>query len=462
MRAREFIVEYNQQLTLNNFRDQLIKRVARDDSGRSPRPEVVEKLEFLGPDGKWFKNPGFRDWIPTPEGQAEIRKSLDNILIRDVLLPFEDADPSKNKRFVPWMLQAYIADMIPKMEDVYDLATFLEEFEELRRRKRLPEGVPTDLRQIKDKSTYLAVEKKVSDEFEKVGKYPANQPQGEVDIKLDNEELTVAVPLDHAASCYYGFRTKWCTAKTKDPDTYAGYVEHDNDLIMFIPKEPIRKREKYQLYIGNDNSNYSFQLMDEEDQSVDLRDLMKRFNTLTPKVIASLDRHGVLRNWVLLKPQQFKQYIEAVLPVVQQITMEYATNIEANDDYYIEYLTKNGYQDEDGDIDWDRVENDGEGYFNFNTDLRDAVEGVEEDLKNLTPEQFDEFVNNFDGEPGEVNNYTIEYLGRWLSANKDPLPPGKTTSEVAGYYNIIGNRIVKDIDTMWKHDNGKSWVEVEV
>ena len=405
----------------------------------APYPEVIEKLEFLGPDGKWFKNPGFRTNLTTPEGQAEIRKSLDRLLIRDVLVQFERADPTATKRYVPWLVQSYILDVFTTFEDVFGAKKFLKQFEELRRRKRLPEGVPTDLRQIKDNNTYAEAYDKVDDAFDEIDS-PKNLPKGNANVLVDNQEVTVIRPLDYEASCYYGYKTQWCTADTESREMFDIYTRPDDDaspwddevldndgkLFIFIPKSPNPKKEKYQLYFKYETMRQNYQLMDYKDKPVDLKALMNRFKSLPLEFWQKLDP-PTSNNLIILQPEQFKKLANDTATVVENHVWQILKDVQDNDVDYRAYLRSEGYFDEDALVyDWQRAYKDGHTYLDYDPDAKYAFNSVITDLKNLTAVEFDNF------KPGRaLHNSTINRIADWLESD-EPHNRDKRSREMYG------------------------------
>ena len=81
-------------------------------------------------------------------------------------------------------------------------------------------------------------------------------------VILDDENWTVYIPTNKGAACELGKGTEWCTA-APGLDYYEEYHTDEDPLILFIPKHPDRKGEKYQIHFGSD------QFMDEEDINLD-------------------------------------------------------------------------------------------------------------------------------------------------------------------------------------------------
>jgi hypothetical protein len=80
-------------------------------------------------------------------------------------------------------------------------------------------------------------------------------------VILDDENWTILIPTNKGAACELGKGTDWCTA-APGLDYYEEYHTDEDPLIIFIPKHPDRKGEKYQIHFGTG------QFMDEEDIGV--------------------------------------------------------------------------------------------------------------------------------------------------------------------------------------------------
>ena len=80
-------------------------------------------------------------------------------------------------------------------------------------------------------------------------------------VILDDENWTILIPTNKGAACELGKGTDWCTA-APGLDYYEEYHTDEDPLIIFIPKHPEHKGQKYQIHFGTG------QFMDEEDIDV--------------------------------------------------------------------------------------------------------------------------------------------------------------------------------------------------
>ena len=80
-------------------------------------------------------------------------------------------------------------------------------------------------------------------------------------VILDNDDWTIYIPTNKGAACELGKNTEWCTA-APGLDYYEEYHTDEDPLIIFIPKHPDYKGEKYQIHFGSD------QFMDKDDIAI--------------------------------------------------------------------------------------------------------------------------------------------------------------------------------------------------
>jgi hypothetical protein len=94
-------------------------------------------------------------------------------------------------------------------------------------------------------------------------------------VILDNENWTIYIPTNKGAACELGKNTEWCTA-VPGLNYYEDYHTDRDPLIIFIPKNPSYKGEKYQIHFGSE------QFMDEKDEEVDEARKVKLISLLAP------------------------------------------------------------------------------------------------------------------------------------------------------------------------------------
>ena len=78
--------------------------------------------------------------------------------------------------------------------------------------------------------------------------------------------MLVVRPKSHAASCYYGANTKWCTTQTGNPGYFEKYFR-DGNLYYFLNK---KTNDKLALY-RNENERQT-EVYNSQDRNIPLED----------------------------------------------------------------------------------------------------------------------------------------------------------------------------------------------
>lgn len=89
---------------------------------------------------------------------------------------------------------------------------------------------------------------------------------------FEDENYSIFKPLTYAASCSYGYQTKWCTAMINDPGYF--YNHSRGILIYLIDKKQNKKFAFYrhvpnQYEILDDHQDYAFKTFNQEDKQID-------------------------------------------------------------------------------------------------------------------------------------------------------------------------------------------------
>lgn len=232
MRYREFLIEYNRDITKKNFGDRLRQSFAGE------RNEDIDRI------------------LP-----ANIRMAdNDQIVIDWLIQQLENADPTPNKEYVQWMVRRYAdANNLIKFEDyLAQLPQYLAKFHKLKQR-RMIDNPRNDINRYNNVADFMNV----------IDEYPdPERRQSSVEVKgkaktfYEDNDLRIIVPEDQAAACYYGQGTRWCTAATMGLNYFNQY-NSQGPLYIVIPKRPEYNGEKYQFSFAYD------QFMDERDRSID-------------------------------------------------------------------------------------------------------------------------------------------------------------------------------------------------
>ena len=351
MRVREFILEYNQQATMQRFGDKLLQNAARDGS-----PEISTVFNLL--------NSG-RELDPNTKTNALIT----------IMQAIEAADPTKNKEYTVFLAKMYagggwgahIEDLESKVKPA------LQKFHLLKLKKKIP-APRNDIMRYADLADFVGVVEEYPDPEEK-----KEADKGTARTVFENDKVRIVVPEDQNAACYYGQGTRWCTA-ARTSSNYFNHYNKDGPLYILLPKQPKHDGEKYQLHFASE------QFMDENDYNVEniVNLLEYRFGNLVEWF--QKNEPGI-REWVMFAPDEdLKEPLMQMGEIIMEHVWEMINDWEINDDYWYEHLRKEGYvypegHEEEGMIDWDRAAEDDVDYLNWNYDANDwfmaAKEAVE-------------------------------------------------------------------------------------
>ena len=93
----------------------------------------------------------------------------------------------------------------------------------------------------------------------------------QADKIYEDDEVLVVRPKSHAASCYYGTNTKWCTTQTGNPGYFEKYFR-DGNLYYFLNKKTNNKLALYR----NENERLT-EVYDALDRNVPVENLRESF-----------------------------------------------------------------------------------------------------------------------------------------------------------------------------------------
>jgi len=361
MRARQFILEYNQAATIQRFGDKLLQTVLKD-----PSPEISAIHHML----QYRKE--FKDFNLSPNTKT-------NILI-SVMQAIEGADPTKNKEYTVFLAKMYAGGgWGSKIEDLESkIKPALEKFHLLKLKRKIP-APRNDIMRYADLADFVAVVDEYPDPEEK-----KEADKGTAKTVFENDQVRIVVPEDQQAACYYGQGTRWCTA-ARTSSNYFNHYNKDGPLYILLPKQPRHDGEKYQLHFESE------QFMDENDYGVEniVNLLEHRFGNLVPW----FQEHApAIREWVMFAPDDYlKEPLMKIGEIVMEHVWEMVSDWEINDDYWYEHLRKEGYvypegHEEEGMIDWDRAAEDDVDYLNWNYDANDWFMAAKEAVE-VTPTQ---------------------------------------------------------------------------
>jgi hypothetical protein len=385
VRAREFLLEYNRQVTANQVGNKLLLALANDESVGLPHflSTLSRKLKGIG-----RMDPSKLDAVIPPEQQK------DNI--NAILAAIEEKDPTPNKAYTAWLAKTYakgnpIGYNRASIENMNRLG--LLRLFDIAKRRRIIRPEHADINRFK---TYNDFEMTMLNTYDldNLDLEPKKeQSDGKATKVFQDNNVTIVVPEDEAAACKYGRNTRWCTASTRGYNMFDQY-NRQGKLYILIPKNPKYEGEKYQLHFPSNS------YMDENDDSIPLSEIFIRFPGIKEFFVQN---EPELQNKILfISDDQLQQAIESVAELVQEKVWETLSDWETQDDGYYQFLRDEGLVDEEnGDIDWDKVEQAGLTYSEYNPE----VERWSRDIMNIvtpTPEQLRDIMED---DPYEFQNF---------------------------------------------------------
>lgn len=384
MRAREFLIEYNRQKTADNVGPALIMALANDRSVNLPPflNSLKLKVQGLG-----RMDPAKYASVIRPE------QLKDNI--NAVLAAIEQQDPTQNKEYTPWLARMYAKSGGGVGIEDLNRGDLLGAFNTAKKR-RMVKPEHADINRFK---WYHDFEDAMEHHYNNFEDLDADQrPEGKASKVYNDENVQVIVPEDEAAACKYGRGTRWCTASTRGHNMFDAY-NRQGKLYILIPKKPKYEGEKYQLHFASNSS------MDENDDPVPLNDVFNRFPGIKEFFIQT---EPELKDKISFAPdEEIQRAIESVAELVQERVWETISEWETDDDYYRQYLRDEGFVDEEGDIDWDRVADEGLNYTEYN----DHADRWAREIWNTVTPSPQELKDIMENDPYEYQNFdTMKHI----------------------------------------------------
>lgn len=380
MRARDFILrEYSREKTANVFGNKLIAAVSKDKS----HDTAIGKIR------------AFIDQ-KTKIGSA-IESEQRQQILDQIMSMLESADPTANKEYVQWLAKVYANEGV-MMEDLVSKTTEWLQKYDLYKKKRFFKDSYANFANIMNLKWKDLWEISIRADFQMMLKQQEEKamPKGEADQAFENDKVRIIIPKDREAACYYGQGTQWCTASTQSTNYFSSYSK-DGPLYILLPKQPKYDGEKYQLHFS------SGQFMDEQDRNVDdiIELLDMRFGNL---VDFFREREPEINDWLVFTPDEvLEPLIAKIKTAVNDHVYEIVNEWEIQDDYWWEYLRKEGYvypegHEDEGEIDWDKVADADLSYTDWNYDASDYIGRI---------------VGAVDLSPQEVRDLAVEVGREW-------------------------------------------------
>lgn len=385
MRAREFLLEYDRERAAQALGDAFWKQALLDDIG------LVNQLQQDGLQSLAVNRASTLQGRRAAEVLADPEKQKK--LALDALETIEKSDPSTNKKYTQWMARMFANGSEPMLEDVVStLADAVHKFHKLSVKKKLNPG-ENDINRYKSANQLYMVMDRYEDPLD-------DTDRGQAEKFYEDADVTVIIPRDETAACRYGRRTRWCTAAIHGSNYFDEY-NRQGPLYILIPKNPKHDGEKYQLHFE------SGQFMNENDDPEDIAYILKdRFPGLMKLFLDNEQSAKVIKDMVAFAPDTV---IEALVSEIWELASDRVNDTinewQDNDTGYYKWLREEGYETEDGSIDWDRAPS----YTDYNDEARRWAMDMEEFI-NLPPRYVRDAVRSqvSDGTFDEDSIYQLE------------------------------------------------------
>ena len=183
---------------------------------------------------KMKQDPRDSGWKNTVEqAWKEGTQKLQTEIVSDIIKIIESFDPTQNKQYTLQLVNWFINGRnFPKIEDGEStLRQSLYDFQKMK--ARIPEEY-RDIRIYSDPKNFVD---NVQTLKEKYGK-KEGMPKGKSEIIYDKDGVTARWAMDEEAACYLGQGTQWCTASTQSNNYFDSYNERGG-LVVVNLAEPI-------------------------------------------------------------------------------------------------------------------------------------------------------------------------------------------------------------------------------
>lgn len=180
------------------------------------------------------------------------------------------ADPTPHKSYVLWIARQWINGEIKQANDFSKIGLWLAEFEKIKASgffKRTPSAGSADINRftvttLADFLEGLRPDQKTSNN-EKERLQEEKFYKTRAAVRYIDDETTLIVRVNtHAASCFFGKNTRWCTAARDDSDTFKEY-KVSGALIIVLDK-PTNRR--WQMFVPKYEREVEF--LNERDEAV--------------------------------------------------------------------------------------------------------------------------------------------------------------------------------------------------
>jgi hypothetical protein len=373
MRFKELLLEYNKEFTMKTYGKPLFDIYVKS-------PDIPKHI---------------KSELSAAKNSPDITQIIENA-VRKLLSDLEKGDPTRNKKYMPWIVREYIKGNIKRLEDLDQLAANLGVYDRVKSSIEFLEFI----------SDYIDIDPMLAKNIMNLSyniirqAMPSYVPQkvlvdkGDSTEVYNDSEVRVIMPLNEKAACYYGQGTVWCTSATDSRNYFEHYNTRGN-LYILLPKVPKYKGEKYQLHIS------SGQFADENDSMYSLETLQGRFPGFSKWLLtnASESDRKELKGYLAITPDaELKKLWNLIFNAVLEKAWEMIDESAHDDDYYqsqlIDIAKKHGLE-YPADVDeLEKLENTSLDYLSYNDDCATFIKDLQE-INNRTVAEIRENIDDY-------------------------------------------------------------------
>lgn len=338
----------------------------------------------------------------------EVLEKFKEPILTALLSVIEEQDPTPHKEYTPWLARVWAAaEGNLKLEDLNRGNIVMAFHVGKRKRKIKPEH--SDIGKFR---SYKEFEDTIYNYnvYELLGIQDPDEDPGNYEVVYnDGSIVRVIVPLDQQAACHFGnppgsvpTEREWCTA-TRTGKNYFDYYNSRGKLYIILPYNPEHLNERYQLHFETE------QFKDENDDDIDLSAMLRKYPGLEEFFVRQIPE---LKKYIaFIKNDTLTEIMKLIAPRALDnawsVVNEWASNDESWLDWQANQAIELGYVTDEGDIDWDRVnENDNlSNYAKYHDDARNFINDVKS-ISNLTGKT--------------IKNLTTDYVQYGLSPENMP------------------------------------------
>jgi hypothetical protein len=269
MRFGEVLLEYDRSKTMDRYGAALAKRVETDNGLDSF--EALQKAIQYALEKHLIRDTRDDDEGPEVDREREIVGELRiKFLVDAAVETIENADPTANKEYVPWIITRYIKGGINRIEDVRStVSDCLQRYDAAKRsgyfRRTANEGQREyadigrfqTLRDLWQFTSRLSPADVTSNAAADRALEKSLIDSGQVEVLYNDNRFKIVNLKSEAAAKFYGRNTQWCTA-AKNNNMFSRYI-NAGPLICVLEK-PTNRRWQFHFQDG--------QFMDESDQPI--------------------------------------------------------------------------------------------------------------------------------------------------------------------------------------------------